>query len=60
MDTYDAGSRAGMQSQWSKITHMAFTENTAVGTSAHFGELATLSFHETKNFSCGEGGALLD
>lgn len=28
----------------------------ALGT---FGELATLSFHETKNFSCGEGGALL-
>ena len=24
-----------------------------------FGELSTLSFHETKNFSCGEGGALL-
>ena len=24
-----------------------------------FGELATLSFHETKNFSCGEGGALM-
>jgi dTDP-4-amino-4,6-dideoxygalactose transaminase len=24
-----------------------------------FGNLATLSFHETKNFSCGEGGALL-
>lgn len=24
-----------------------------------FGELATLSFHESKNFSCGEGGALL-
>ncbi len=24
-----------------------------------FGELATLSFHETKNLSCGEGGALL-
>jgi len=24
-----------------------------------FGKLATLSFHETKNFSCGEGGALL-
>lgn len=23
------------------------------------GELATLSFHETKNFTCGEGGALL-
>jgi dTDP-4-amino-4,6-dideoxygalactose transaminase len=24
-----------------------------------FGEFATLSFHETKNFTCGEGGALL-
>jgi len=24
-----------------------------------FGRLATLSFHETKNFSCGEGGALI-
>src|SRR4029453_4785429 len=24
-----------------------------------FGALATLSFHETKNLSCGEGGALL-
>lgn len=24
-----------------------------------FGKLATLSFHESKNFSCGEGGALL-
>src|ERR1051325_5852798 len=24
-----------------------------------FGNLATLSFHETKNISCGEGGALL-
>lgn len=24
-----------------------------------FGELATLSFHETKNISCGEGGALI-
>jgi len=24
-----------------------------------FGDLGTLSFHETKNFSCGEGGALL-
>ena len=28
----------------------------ALGT---FGALATLSFHETKNFTCGEGGALL-
>lgn len=24
-----------------------------------FGDLAALSFHETKNFSCGEGGALI-
>jgi len=24
-----------------------------------FGDLSTLSFHETKNFTCGEGGALL-
>jgi dTDP-4-amino-4,6-dideoxygalactose transaminase len=24
-----------------------------------FGRIATLSFHETKNFTCGEGGALL-
>jgi dTDP-4-amino-4,6-dideoxygalactose transaminase len=24
-----------------------------------FGELSTLSFHETKNFQCGEGGALV-
>lgn len=24
-----------------------------------FGQLATLSFHETKNFTCGEGGAVL-
>ncbi len=28
----------------------------ALGT---FGSLATLSFHETKNFTCGEGGALV-
>ena len=26
---------------------------------ARFGGLATLSFHETKNFTCGEGGALV-
>lgn len=25
----------------------------------HFGDLAALSFHETKNIQCGEGGALL-
>lgn len=31
-------------------------KNKSLGT---FGELAALSFHETKNVSCGEGGALL-
>jgi dTDP-4-amino-4,6-dideoxygalactose transaminase len=30
--------------------------NRALGTLGHFG---TLSFHETKNFNCGEGGAIL-
>ena len=38
---------------------MAFMENTAAGTSAHSENSLLLSFHETKNFSCGEGGALL-
>ena len=33
-----------------------FYRNKMLGT---FGSLATLSFHETKNFHCGEGGALL-
>jgi dTDP-4-amino-4,6-dideoxygalactose transaminase len=31
-------------------------KNRALGTLGHFG---TLSFHETKNFNCGEGGAIL-
>jgi len=31
-------------------------KNNYLGT---FGHLSTLSFHETKNFTCGEGGALL-
>lgn len=31
-------------------------KGTSLGT---FGSLATQSFHETKNFQCGEGGALL-
>ena len=31
-------------------------QNRALGT---FGQLSTLSFHETKNLSCGEGGALV-
>jgi dTDP-4-amino-4,6-dideoxygalactose transaminase len=38
---------------------MVFTGNIPLGTSARLGSLGTLSFHETKNFTCGEGGALL-
>jgi dTDP-4-amino-4,6-dideoxygalactose transaminase len=46
---------------------LAVVEDNAHGLFGHyrgrplgtFGCLATLSFHETKNFSCGEGGALL-
>ena len=47
--------------------HLAVVEDNAHGVMGHyrgrplgsFGGLATLSFHETKNLSCGEGGALL-
>jgi len=47
--------------------HVAIVEDNAQGLFGHFrgrnlgtfGSLATLSFHETKNISCGEGGALL-
>jgi dTDP-4-amino-4,6-dideoxygalactose transaminase len=47
--------------------HLAVVEDNAHGLFGRyrgrplgtFGELATLSFHETKNVSCGEGGALL-
>src|SRR5262249_54291904 len=50
-----------------KTHHLALIEDTAhalfgkykgryLGT---FGAMGTLSFHETKNFTCGEGGALL-
>ena len=46
---------------------LAVVEDNAHGLMGHyrgkplgtFGSLATLSFHETKNFTCGEGGALL-
>ncbi|MEM9553848.1 MAG: dTDP-4-amino-4,6-dideoxygalactose transaminase [Acidobacteriota bacterium] len=46
---------------------LAVVEDNAHGLLGHykdrllgtFGDLATLSFHETKNVSCGEGGALL-
>jgi dTDP-4-amino-4,6-dideoxygalactose transaminase len=47
--------------------NLAVVEDNAHGLFGHyrdrplgtFGALATQSFHETKNFSCGEGGALL-
>jgi dTDP-4-amino-4,6-dideoxygalactose transaminase len=47
--------------------HLAVVEDNAHGLFARFrgqplgtfGRLATQSFHETKNFNCGEGGALL-
>lgn len=47
--------------------NLAIVEDAAHGLCGHyrgkplgsFGRLAALSFHETKNFSCGEGGALL-
>ena len=47
--------------------HLAVIEDNAHGIFGKYqqrwlgtlGELATLSFHETKNISCGEGGALL-
>ena len=49
-----------MELQSLRIMHTGFLGNSRVekhlGT---FGCLATQSFHETKNFTCGEGGALL-
>ncbi len=50
-----------------KRYHLPLVEDNAHGLFARyrgkylgtFGALATQSFHETKNFSCGEGGALL-
>jgi dTDP-4-amino-4,6-dideoxygalactose transaminase len=52
---------------WASANRAAVIEDNAHGLFARyrdrylgtFGELATLSFHETKNFTCGEGGALV-
>ena len=44
---------------WSRITRTACSASTGAGDLGTFGALATQSFHETKNISCGEGGALL-
>ena len=53
------GRRAGTGSRWSRTTPTACSARTAAGPSARFGGLAAQSFHETKNISCGEGGALV-
>ncbi|MEM7144560.1 MAG: dTDP-4-amino-4,6-dideoxygalactose transaminase [Verrucomicrobiota bacterium] len=64
---------AGVGCEMDSITQLAEKESlTIIEDNAHglfgkykgkplgsFGALATLSFHETKNFSCGEGGALV-
>ncbi len=64
---------AGVGCEMDKILAVAYQHNIAViEDNAHglfgkyrgkylgtFGSLASQSFHETKNFSCGEGGALL-
>jgi dTDP-4-amino-4,6-dideoxygalactose transaminase len=54
-------------SSWASATGAAVIEDNAHGLFARyrdrplgtFGQLATLSFHETKNLTCGEGGALV-
>ena len=43
----------------SRTTRTGCSDATADGRSERSASLATLSFHETKNFTCGEGGALL-
>ena len=49
--------RAAGRSRTTRTACSARYKGRPLGT---FGALATLSFHETKNFTCGEGGALLD
>ncbi|MEP7288189.1 MAG: dTDP-4-amino-4,6-dideoxygalactose transaminase [Chloroflexota bacterium] len=64
---------AGVAAEMEKLTDLAHKHSLViVEDNAHglygkykgrflgrFGAMATLSFHETKNFTCGEGGALL-
>ena len=49
----------GTASRLSKTTRTGCSEATRGSPSGTFGCLATQSFHETKNVSCGEGGALV-
>ena len=46
-------------SRWSRTTPTGCSANTKGSMLGTFGALATQSFHETKNITCGEGGALL-
>ncbi|MCG2760659.1 MAG: dTDP-4-amino-4,6-dideoxygalactose transaminase [Candidatus Delongbacteria bacterium] len=56
-----------MISEICKENNLILIEDTAQGIDSYykgkplgsFGDLATISFHETKNIQCGEGGALL-
>ena len=59
MDAIMRDRRAARPRRSSRTTRTACSAATAAGRSAAFGALATLSFHETKNVTCGEGGALL-
>lgn len=57
----------GVLSEIAQRHHLLLIEDNAHGLSGAYngqalgslGQLATLSFHETKNYTCGEGGALL-
>ena len=51
--------RAGTACWWSRTPPRASTPSTTAGPSGSIGHLGCYSFHETKNFICGEGGALL-
>ncbi len=50
---------AGEALQWSRTTRTACLEKYKGRQLGTLGSLSTLSFHHTKNISCGEGGALL-
>ena len=49
---------ATTSSSW-RTAHRAYSPDTRIAGSATIGHLGCYSFHETKNFSCGEGGALV-
>ena len=59
MDAILADRRRATACRSSRTTRTASSARTADARSGTLGALAALSFHETKNFTCGEGGALL-